>query len=276
MPPLVSILMPCYNAEPWLAAALQSVVAQTWPRWEAIVVDDGSNDNSLAIARQFESPRVKVLQQTNSGAAAARNRAYEICQGDFIQYLDADDLLSVNKIALQVDRLTCSDGCGYVSSTTWRRFETVVEQASIAAPRGMRNMEPIEWLILSWSSGEMMHPGAWLVPRSIADAAGRWDESLTLNDDGEYFGRVVLSSRGIRHCEAATSYYRSGIPSSLSATKGEKAWRSALRSFELCSQHLLRAKTARALGWLARICINDWCLRCFPRSPRLFLRRSDA
>src|SRR5262249_55624005 len=84
--PLVSILMPVYNAELWLAAAVRSALAQTWPRTEIIVVDDGSTDRSLALLGEFESPAVKVLSQPNAGAAAARNAALREAQGEFIQY----------------------------------------------------------------------------------------------------------------------------------------------------------------------------------------------
>jgi glycosyltransferase involved in cell wall biosynthesis len=265
--PLVSIVMPCFNAEPWIGAALESVLSQTWRRWEAIVVDDGSKDESLAIARRFESSQVRVLQHDNAGAAATRNRAYDVCQGDFIQYLDADDILAPDKIALQIQRLTCSDGDGCVSSGTWRRFQTDIAQASTPAPKEMHDMEPVEWLIWSWSTGTMMHPAAWLVPRAIADAAGRWDESLSLNDDGEYFGRVVLSSRRILHCEAATTYYRSGMTSSLSAMRCENAWLSAMRSFDLCTQHLLAYENSPRSRLACANLYQRFVFDVFPHAP---------
>ncbi len=94
MKPLVSILIPCYNAEAWLAQTLESALAQTWSPTEIIVVDDGSKDRSLEIAKAFEPRGVKVISQHNQGASAARNRAFQESQGDFIQYLDADDLLA--------------------------------------------------------------------------------------------------------------------------------------------------------------------------------------
>ena len=98
--PLVSILIPCYNSEKWLAETLESALAQTWQNKEIIVVDDGSTDSSLEIAKTFESNKVKVLRQDNRGASAARNLGLTNAQGDFIQYLDADDLLSEDKISL--------------------------------------------------------------------------------------------------------------------------------------------------------------------------------
>src|SRR6478736_5222717 len=102
MTPLVSILIPAYNAERWISDTIQSALKQTWPRKEIIVVDDGSRDQTLRVARHFASKNVSVVTQENQSASAARNRALELCQGDYIQWLDADDLLSPDKVAKQV------------------------------------------------------------------------------------------------------------------------------------------------------------------------------
>src|SRR4051812_27885378 len=101
MKPLVSILIPAYNAERWIADTLRSAIAQTWDAKEIIVIDDGSNDRTLEIAKTFESPSVRVVTQKNQGAAAARNLGFSLCKGDYIQWLDADDLLAPDKIELQ-------------------------------------------------------------------------------------------------------------------------------------------------------------------------------
>ena len=85
MKPLVSILIPAYNAEEWIADTLQSAIAQTWQRKEIIVVDDGSTDRTAEVARRFASKGVKVVSTTNQGLSAAVNHAYRLCQGDYIQ-----------------------------------------------------------------------------------------------------------------------------------------------------------------------------------------------
>src|SRR5437763_4626430 len=115
----VSILMPAYNAERFVGAALQSALDQTWPDTEIIVVDDGSNDQTYAVAKCYESANVKILRQDNRGAAAARNAALRQAQGDFLQYLDADDLLSPDKIREQVLLLQQHPGHVSVSSAMY-------------------------------------------------------------------------------------------------------------------------------------------------------------
>jgi glycosyltransferase involved in cell wall biosynthesis len=103
MTPLVSILLPAYNAEPWIAETIRSALGQTWPRKEIIVVDDGSTDQTRSIVQGFVSKTVSVVTQENQGVCAARNKAYELCQGDYIQWLDADDLLSPDNIGRQME-----------------------------------------------------------------------------------------------------------------------------------------------------------------------------
>src|SRR5580658_7551096 len=101
--PLVSILIPAYNSEEWITQTIRSALAQTWPRKEIIVVDDGSKDATVAIARQFEPLGVLVHAQKNQGASAARNKAFSLSHGAYIQWLDADDLLALDKITRQME-----------------------------------------------------------------------------------------------------------------------------------------------------------------------------
>src|ERR1039457_1669638 len=109
MQPLVSIVIPAYNAERTVAEAIQSAIAQTWPRKEIIVVDDGSTDRTAEVARRFASKGITIVSTENRGLSAGLNRAYEHSQGDYIQYLDADDLLAPDKIERQLAELRVGD-----------------------------------------------------------------------------------------------------------------------------------------------------------------------
>src|SRR5436190_24258310 len=117
MKPLVSILIPAYNAERWLAETIRSALGQTWPNKEIVVVDYGSRDRTLSIARQFASKCVSVVTQENQGPSAARNRTFELFQGDYIQWLDPDDLLLADKIAKQMELAqACNNNRALLSS----------------------------------------------------------------------------------------------------------------------------------------------------------------
>src|ERR1039458_6206765 len=122
MMPFVSILIPAFNSQEWIEDTLRSAIAQTWPNKEIIVVDDGSTDRTLAIARQFESESVRVFTHKNQGAAAARNKAFSISRGDYIQWLDADDLLAPDKIARQMESVHGGIGKRTLLSSPWGHF----------------------------------------------------------------------------------------------------------------------------------------------------------
>lgn len=241
MTALVSIIIPCYNAAPWIAATLESARAQTWPHVETIVIDDGSTDDSLAIAKQFAGHNLRVLAQANAGAAAARNHGLREACGDYIQFLDADDLLAPDKIERQVIALQASSN-RLVAAGPWGRFTGAPESAVFTPEENWRDSSNVEWLCHNFSGRGMMPPAAWLTPREIVNQAGPWDETLSLNDDGEYFCRVLLASHGVHFVAEARSYYRSGLASSLSRTRSQRAWDSALRSQKSSAHHLLKAE----------------------------------
>jgi len=99
--PLVSILIPCYNAQPWIGQCIQSALDQTWPSKEIIVIDDGSTDGSAGVIRSFGSDIV-FRQCSHSGGNVVRNALAELARGEWLQYLDADDFLSPGKVASQL------------------------------------------------------------------------------------------------------------------------------------------------------------------------------
>ena len=254
-PSLVSILIPCYNAAPWLAQTLEAALAQTWLRKEVIVVNDGSTDNSLEVAGVYERSGVRVIDQFKRGAAAARNTALAVASGEFIQYLDADDLLAPDKIERQMGLFVSEANNASLSSCAWARFHKGTHDARFIPQPNWRDLTGVEFLQLLYETGSMMHPAAWLTRRTVLDRAGPWDETLSLNDDGEYFARVVLVAQRIVFCSEARTYYRSSLTHSLSSHHDRKALESLFRSVELTIQHLLasgpspRTRAAAAYGW---------------------------
>jgi glycosyltransferase involved in cell wall biosynthesis len=269
--PLVSILVPAYNAAPYLAQTLRSALGQTWPAREVIVVDDGSPDATLEVARSFEPAGVRVLSQANAGAAAARNRALREARGDLIQYLDADDLLAPDKVAVQVRRLR-EEGDDCVAAGRWARFHDDPAGGSFTPEPFWQDLAPVDWLACCYERHSMMHPAAWLVPRAVAERAGPWDETLSLDDDGEYFCRVVLACRRVLFCQGAVSYYRSGLPTSLSGSRSARAWDSQFRSLEGCTRALLaredspRTRRACSRRW------HEFVYAVYPDCPELLTR----
>ncbi len=102
---LISVIVPVYNVEAYIVQAVRSVLAQTYPHFELIIVDDGSPDRSIEICQQFDDPRIKIIRQKNRGLAGARNTGIRHAQGDYLAFLDADDLWLPEKLAKHREHL---------------------------------------------------------------------------------------------------------------------------------------------------------------------------
>jgi glycosyltransferase involved in cell wall biosynthesis len=206
--PLVSILIPAYNAARYIEETLRSALAQTWPRVEIIVVDDGSTDNTLAIARRVALGRVQVFTQRNQGAAAARNFAFARSTGDYVQWLDADDLLAPDKISRQLEQRPPSCTGRTLLSSAWAHFLQRPGTSRFIPSPLWHDLDPVEWMIRKMKHGAHMQPATWLVSRALCLIAGPWDMRLVVDDDGEYFCRVIAASDRVLFCADAKTYYR--------------------------------------------------------------------
>lgn len=271
---VVSFIIPCYNSSQWIASAIQSALDQSWPEVEIIVVDDSSTDSSYEIAAQYASSQVKVLRQPHRGASAARNRALSEARGEFLQYLDADDLIATDKIALQMGVLT--ENPDSICSGAWGSFTSEPETAQFVRQDVWQESEPTQWLIRSWLGGGMMPPASWLIPRHIVEKAGPWNESLSLNDDGEYFCRVLLASKKVLFCEEAKSFYRKGHAGRLSARQTGKAWESALSAIKLSTEHLLAQRDDITTRSACAAAYMRFAYSAYPYAPALVAEAEKA
>lgn len=259
MKPLVSILIPAYNAEPWISDTIYSAFRQTWPRTEIIVVDDGSTDHTRAIADRFAHAGVLVVSQPNLGASAARNKALSLANGDYIQWLDADDILARDKIERQMVFARQSGNNRLLLSSEWGRFLFRTQRAEFTPTDLWRDLSPVEWLVHKLSQNIWMQPGCWLVSRELTEAAGPWDERLSFDDDGEYFCRVISKSDRVAFVRGARTFYRSNQIGSLSAVDGSNIkLDSAWLSIQLQIQHLLRLEDSGRTRKAAIAFLQTW------------------
>jgi glycosyltransferase involved in cell wall biosynthesis len=208
MKPLVSILIPAYNAEQWIAETIQSAIGQTWPRKEIIIVDDGSKDRTAEVARRFATKQILVVSKENQGAAATRNHALRLSQGGYIQWLDADDLLAPDKVEAQIASLHESDSKRTLLSSSWAFFNYRPQQAKFIPTSLWQDLSPAEWLFRKMAQNLHMQTATWLTSRELCEAAGPWDTRLLSDDDGEYFCRVLVASEGTRFVPGAKVFYR--------------------------------------------------------------------
>jgi len=241
--PLVSICIPAHNSEKFVGQTINCLLNQTWQNLEIVVVDDGSTDQTSQVLGQIYDSRVKYFRQTNKGAAAARNEAFNQSSGDFIKFMDADDLLNaqcIEKQLLKINKLPDS-----IASAAWGRFYS--DDASdfvYSVEEVWKDLGGIEWLINSLlpTGANMMQPGIFLVPRSIIEKAGPWDESLSLIDDFEYMIRVLVQCSQVVFCEEAVLMYRSGNANTLSGQTSSKHMLSAFNSLNQGIQTILKVQ----------------------------------
>lgn len=177
--PLVSVIIPAYNGERYLSAALESVFAQTYRPLEVIVVDDGSTDDSGAIAQSFSE--VVYIQQSNQGVAAARNRGIEAARGEFFAFLDQDDLWTPDKLKLQIRFFRNDPDLGY--ALTQQQFFL---DPGASLPAWFRK-ELLATVHTGWVLGTLV------VRRSAFEKIGNFATGYSAASDGDWFFRAKAS-----------------------------------------------------------------------------------
>ncbi len=268
--PLVSILIPAHNAEKWVTDTIRSAVAQTWKRKEIIVVDDGSTDQTLAVARQFESKSVRIVASKNQGAAATRNLALQLSQGDYIQYLDADDLLAPDKIERQLTAVQEVDSRRILLSSPWAYFYYRTRRARFVRNSLWQDLSPVEWLLRKMSENLHMQTATWLTSRELVEAAGPWDTRLLSDDDGEYFCRVLLASEGTRFVPEARTFYRLTPSNRLSHIgASDKKKDAMLVSMKLHIQYLRSLEESERVRKGCLTYLQNWYSNFYPERPDL-------
>lgn len=275
--PLVSIIIPVYNSAKYLAETIQSALNQTWADIELIVINNGSTDNSLSIAESFESEKIKIFSQVNKGASNARNRGLQEATGDYIQFLDSDDLLSPDKIEKQMAQLSGNVGLLSICPTIhFNNNDALIDKLPNAfeSTYYYDTNEPFEFLLKLYGAennrGGMIPIHSWLSPANLVPKAGYWDESLSINDDGEFFCRVVLASRGIVVANDTFCYYRKHTESlSLSAGRGVKALESEYKAISLINSHLNNFKHDNRIELATARGLMSLLLKTYPEYKQL-------
>jgi len=269
---LVSILIPAYNAERWIGDTIRSCLAQSWPNVEVIVVDDGSRDGTLAVAKALQAPNVKVVTQRNSGAPVARNRAFELAQGTFIQWLDADDLLHPEKIENQMRVARELADARVLLSGPFGTFYRRTEKAQFDRTNLWRDLTPIEYFLIRFNENACFQTDAWLVSRELTEAAGPWSDIGSPDDDGEYFCRVAMHSTQIKFVADARCYYRQGVGGGLHIANSPKALKALFESKVKSIGHLMAVEDSPRTRAAAVRLLQDWMPYFYPEQKDIVAR----
>lgn len=219
----VSILIPCFNAAEFLRSTLESAIENMEDGDEIILVDDHSTDGSLQLARGFlqnANINFKAVTNPSKGACSARNHAFSHAKNPLIQWLDADDLLGKDKLKEQ--RLSLAGSPNSIVASPFYPFIGDPVNGAVSEERDWTCSEVMtgaDWL----ASGKMTIPACWLASKQLFAEAGPWDTQLKVNQDGEYFARVLAKAKSVLFRPEVNVWYRRGVSGSVSQFTEEKA-----------------------------------------------------
>ena len=236
MNPLVSILIPCYNAEQWIEQAIDSALKQTYQNTEVIVVDDGSSDRSLEIIESY-GRQISWLTQENQGGNVTRNRLLQLSKGSWLQYLDADDYLLPDKVAKQIEFLAQNPNTDIIYSPSIIQYhDTEViskEVLSISQPH-----DPLI-LLARWY---LPQTGSPLWRKEAVVSVGGWKANQPCCQEHELYLRLLQAGKKFNYCDFAGAIYRQW--SELTVCKKDKTetYHRRLEITDKLEQHLVQTQ----------------------------------
>jgi glycosyltransferase involved in cell wall biosynthesis len=199
---LVSILIPCFNAERWISQCIESALAQTWAEKEVIVVDDGSTDGSLKLIQSF-GDRIRWETGPNRGGNVARNRLLELSRGDWLQYLDADDYLLPDKIEKQMHFIASNPDVDVAYS---RYIQETHEDDKVQQGLGLMPDQRDPWcLLVRW---DLPQTGALLWRKHAVVSAAGWKVDQPCCQEHELYLRMLKAGHHFAYCEDYGAVYR--------------------------------------------------------------------
>lgn len=207
----VSVIIPVYNGAGFIGDTLESVRSQTFTDWECIVIDDGSTDDTAAVVKEniAGDSRFQYAHQPNSGLSAARNAGLERSGGEYIQFLDADDVLMPVKLAEQLELI--SREAAVVSYTDYRTGSAadIYKEETFYKPAQFHTADPLVELITRWESGLIIPPHSWLFHASFfRDRGLRFDTSLPNHEDFDCWVNILRLQPKIAYLGKKLVIYR--------------------------------------------------------------------
>lgn len=193
---LVTVIIPCFNYGRYLRQCVESLLRQSYRQWECIIVDDGSTDDTPAICAELANtePRVHIFRQANAGLSAARNAGIRRAAGEFVQFLDADDLLQSEKLAAHAGYLRGHPAVDIVAGDAAFVDESAEGSPRAWTPRRVEGEGAAALHTLVYENSLMVH--CPLVRRRVFESVGMFDENLRGHEDWEFWLRCAL--RGLR------------------------------------------------------------------------------
>ncbi len=202
--PLVSVIIPAYNAEKFISKTINSVLSQDHHDFEIIIVDDGSTDMTESIILSYvkQSHKVKGIKQNNAGVSAARNNGFKSARGDYVAFLDADDIWESQFLSVLVQLLEKDPSTGLAHSD-YREINELGKETSVIK-RGKSGNVLNDLLI--WKHHVLPPPSGVLIKRSVLEHVGLFDEDLSNNADQDLYIRIAAKYTVARDSRILMNY----------------------------------------------------------------------
>jgi glycosyltransferase involved in cell wall biosynthesis len=269
--PLVSICIPAYNAAGYIDETINSVLGQTYRNIELVIVNDGSKDATAEVLKKYEtSPTIRIIHSVNKGQCASMNLAVKHSGGEFIKFLDADDILNDIHIESMVRRLLDNPNC--IAAGQVKRFYNDDISTALHEPLATwQDLKPMDWMVIDNGKGlGMMSGWLFLIPRHLLDKAGPWNENLLVMNDYEFSPRLLLLSEKVLFVEDAKIFYRSGMPGSISNMQTRANLVSAFTGLEATESFLLQHENSERVKAALSVFWHLWAYSFFLDAPDLY------
>lgn len=235
--PLISIIIPTYNRADLLPETLDSVLRQTYQNWECIIVDDGSTDNTIEIANKFvhKDKRIRFYErpcERKPGGNGARNFGFLKSSGEYVKWLDSDDLIAENLLKNEAELILNKNSDLILSS--WIYFDS--KSTSFPERNRLVKASPkngIELLNKMGELGEFSFPSCYLVKRELISVAGLWNENLRINQDGEFFFRIISNCNQLQILDYCGSLHRKDGENKISQKIDNKSITNRINTWKL-------------------------------------------
>jgi glycosyltransferase involved in cell wall biosynthesis len=269
-PPRVSVVMPAYNTAGTIQGAIASVLHQTEPSFELLVVDDGSADDTVDRVGEFDDPRIRLLRRDHGGAAAARNAGVTAARAPIIAFLDSDDLILPRFLEVMAGALDAHPDAGFAHTDA---YMLEVESGRVRRDVAMARYKPrplprsAEELHLSLLRQNYVYNAA-AVPRPVLQRLGGFDESLGAGIDYEMWLRIAAHGYTATQGEGVLAVYRWGRPDSISASR-ERVLTNLVRLYGIAAEQHPGTPASRALARKRRAAFAaELTAACGGRTPR--------
>jgi len=270
---LVSVIITLFNSEKYIQSSLESILNQTYCEFEIIVVNDGSTDNGAAIVEQFikSDNRIKLFHQENKGQCAASNYGFMQSSGEYIKFFDSDDILSPDTLERQVKSLegkTEMDG-SYIDYIRFYDDDLSTTNRYVLPSLINYDCSPIEYIKFH-GSPQMYSNAIWLFHRKVFEKAGLWNEELSVNNDGEFFPRILKNVNRLYYAPGCKLFYRTNFKSgSLSQQISHTGVQSALSSVDLMAGYVRSMEQSEVIEKIIALSYADVLWMSYPSYPKI-------